>query len=201
MRFLLNTIRYVTIIFSLLFTIPAFTQNEDIKSFPKPFIVKTNLFSLLAQRPTFAIEKVFSKKFSAEFAFVQGHFNNILYRDYYAYNGFLLRAKRYFLPIEFAQLNPFAAVYLGNLKRHIQTEAGLIGTTGWFGYPSKDFFANSIRGGCSLGCTIITKNKIVVELLTSMGYGRYTKIYKEDINQQSKGYLDAQVWFSIGYSF
>ncbi len=200
MNYLPKKIQSSLIICCLFFSVKAFSQN-NLSSFPKPFIVKTNLFSFFAQRPTIAIEKVFSKKASIELAFVQGQFNNILFRDHYAYNGFLVRAKRYFLPIELAQLNPFAAVYMGNLKRTIQTEAGQIGSSSWFGYPSKDFSANSIRGGCSLGCTIITKNKIVVEFLTSMGYGRYTKVYKEDSNHSSKGYLDAQIWCSVGYSF
>ncbi len=201
MPFFTTKIQYAPIIALLLFANLAFSQNKNTQSFPKPFIVKTNLLNLLAQKPTISFEKVFSQKFSAEISFVQGEVNNFLFTDHYAYKGIQLRFKRYFFPFQSGKLNPFSAVYLGNLQRHIQSEGRYFSDNYLFSYPSKDFFANSIRGGLSLGCTIITKNKLAVEILTSTGYGRYTTIYKADTNHKSKGYLDAQIWLSVGYSF
>lgn len=166
----------------------------------KRIVVKTNLLSLVAQRPTVTIEKFFSNSFSTEVAFVQGQFNNFLFTDHYGYNGFLVRAKKYFTELEFGSLSPYAALYVGNLKRNIQT-TGQVDNTGFWGYPSRDFSANSIRGGGSLGLSYLGKSKIIVDGLASLGYGRYMKVDKPDVNQNTTGYLDAQVWLSIGYCF
>lgn len=166
----------------------------------KRVIVKTNLLSLVAQRPTVTIEKVFSNRFSAEVSFVQGQFNNFLLTDHYDYNGFLARAKKYFTDLEFGSLSPYVALYVGNLKRNIQTTRQ-VDNTGFWSYPSRDFSANSIRGGGSLGLSYISKSKIIVDGLASLGYGTYTRVYKPDVNRNSSGYLDAQVWLSVGYCF
>ena len=69
-----------------------YTQSA-LKPLAKRVIVKSNVLSLIAKRPTLSIEKVFSNTFSTELSFVQGQFNNILFTDHYDYNGFLMRAK------------------------------------------------------------------------------------------------------------
>lgn len=189
--------RVFLVALSLFITISANAQ-ETARPLTKRVIVKTNVLSLIAQRPTITVEKVFSKNFSAEASFVQGQFNNLLFTDHYDYNGFLVRAKKYLIDLNFGAISPYAAIYLGNLKRTIQT-AGQIDNTGWFGYPSRNFSANSIRCGGSAGFSYISKSKIIVDGLASLGYGRYTKIYKPDSHWA--GYLDAQLWISIGYCF
>ena len=74
----------------------AFSQDHK-RPLTKTLIVKTNLFNLLAQRPTITIEKPFSETFSAEVSFVQGVVNKVFTDDYhYDYNGFLIRVKKYF---------------------------------------------------------------------------------------------------------
>jgi hypothetical protein len=123
-----------------------------------------------------------------------------LFSDHYDYHGFLIRAKKHFTDFDLENVSPYAALYFGNLKRTIQT-AGRVDNSGWFGYPSRDFSANSIRGGGSLGLSYITKSKIIVDGLMSLGYGAYTKVYKPDVNRNSSGYLDTQLWLSIGYCF
>jgi hypothetical protein len=190
---------FITVIASTL-TISAFSQ-ETSKPLTKRVIVKTNLLSLVAQQPTVTIEKVFSNKFSAEVAFVQGRFNNVLLTNHYNYNGFLIRAKKQFANVDFGNVTPYAAVYVGNLKRNIQTTGEAIGSSGWIGYPSRKFSASSVRGGGTLGLCYISNRKIVVDGLMSLGYGTYTKVYKPGVNSSSTGYLDAQVWLSIGYCF
>jgi hypothetical protein len=145
-----------------------------------------------------AIEKVFSNRVSAEVSFVQGQFNNFLLTDHYDYHGFLIRAKKHLSDIGFNKVSPYAALYAGSLKRTIQT-TGRVDNTGWIGYPSRDFSANSIRGGGSFGLSFITNSKIIIDGQASLGYGKYTRYYKPDRN--SKGYLDAQVWLCIGYCF
>jgi len=178
----------------------AFSQKTS-RPLTKRVIVKANVLSLVAQRPTLTVEKVFSGSFSAEVSFVQGQFNNLPFTDHYDYNGFLVRAKKYFTHLDFGSVSPYAAVYIGNLKRNIQTTGGQIGTGGWIGYPSHNFSANSLRGGGSLGLSYISKSKIIVDGLMSLGYGTYTKVYKPAVNRNSSGYLDAQVWLSVGYCF
>ena len=192
--------RHLLILIALSVTFSAFSQQTS-RPLTKRVIVKTNLLSLVAQRPTVTVEKVFSSSFSAEVSFVQGQFNNFLFTDHYDYNGFLVRAKKYFTNLDFGSVNPYAAVYVGNLKRNIQTTGGQNGGSGWIGYPSRAFSANSVRGGGSLGLSYISKSKIIVDGLMSLGYGTYTKVYKLDVNRSSGGYLDAQVWLSIGYCF
>jgi hypothetical protein len=189
--------QFITLLaFSL--SLCAFSQ-ETSRPLTKRLIIKTNLLSFIAQRPTITIEKVFSNSFSTEVAFVQGEFNNFLFTDHYGYNGFLVRAKKYFTNIEFGRVSPYAGIYVGNLKRTIQT-TGQVDNSGFWGYPSRDFSANSIRGGGSLGIAYISNSKFIFDGLVSLGYGTYTKVYNPDINHSS-GYLDGQVWLSIGYCF
>jgi len=191
--------RHAITLILLTFTMCAFAQ-ETSRPLTKRVIVKTNVLSFLAQRPTVTIEKVFSNRFSAEVSFVQGQFNNFLFTDHYDYNGFLITAKKYFTDLEFGSLSPYAALYLGNLKRNIQTK-GQVDNTGFWGYPSRDFYANSIRGGGSLGLSYFSKSNIIVDGHASLGYGTYTRIYNPDVNRNSTGYLDVQVWLSVGYCF
>jgi hypothetical protein len=191
--------RLAITLIALTFTICACAQ-ETSRPLVKRVIIKTNLLSFLAQRPTVTIEKVFSNRFSAEVSLVQGQFNNLLFTDHYDYNGVLITAKKYFKDLEFGSLSPYAAVYIGNLKRNIHTE-GHVDNTGYWGYPSRNFSANSIRSGGSLGLSYVSKSKMIVDGHASLGYGRYRKIYKPDVNRNSTGYLDVQVWLSVGYCF
>jgi hypothetical protein len=191
--------RILIIALSLFITTSARSQ-EVIKPLKKYFIVKTNVFSLLACRPTITVEKVFTSRFSTEASFVWGEFNNVLLTDHYNYNGFLLRAKHHFSPIELGRASFYGAAYIGTLKRTIFTH-GQSDRSGWIGYTDRYFSAQSIRGGGTLGITQFKQNKWVIDFQTSMGYGRYLNIDKQDPNTYANGYLDMQLWFSIGYCF
>lgn len=182
---------------TLFIAFSAFSQKLE-RSWAKRVIVKTNLMNLLAHSPTLTIEKPFSQQFSAEVSFVQGKVNDIFFYDHYNYSGFLVRAKQYFEKLDYAKLCPYMALYLGNLKRNIQS-VGSTGNYGLFGYPSHDFSANSIRAGGSAGLTFVGKKKFVIDGLISLGYGKYTKYYKPE--KAAKGYLDGQFWLSVGYCF
>ena len=175
-------------------------SQETERGLTKRVMIKTNVLSLFARKPTISVEKAFSRTFAAEVSFVQGVFNDFMFTDQYNYNGFLLRAKKYIIDLEFGSISPYANVYVGTLRRNIQTK-GQTGNNGWFSYPSKDFSANSVRGGGGLGLCYLTKSKFVIDGQINLGYGKYTKIYKPDPNSQSNGYLDAQVWLSFGYCF
>lgn len=185
------------LILAVFITLHALSQKPE-RPWARRVIVKTHLMNLLAQSPTLTIEKPFSQEFSVEVSFVRGKVNDIFYYDHYNYNGFLVRAKRYFEKLDYAKLCPYIALYLGNLKRNIQS-AGSAGVYGLFGYPSHDFSANSIRAGGSAGLTFVGKKRFVIEGLISLGYGKYTKYYKPE--KATKGYLDAQFWLSVGYCF
>ncbi|QMU28055.1 hypothetical protein [Adhaeribacter radiodurans] len=170
------------------------------RSLEKRVLVKTNLFSLIAQKPTFSLEKIFKRGYSAEISFVQGEFNFFFFTDHYQYQGFLIRTKKYLGDMEFSKLNPYMAVYTGTLKRTIQTE-GQSNNAGWFGFSTRNFSSNSIRGGGSFGLAYFSKSKIVLDGQTSLGYGRYIHLNQANPNTYAKGYLDMQVWLSVGYAF
>lgn len=195
--------RYFTLLcittFLALITVPAKAQ-ETPRPLGKRVIVKSNILNLLAHRPAVSIEKYFNKSFSTEVSFVQGEFNNFLLTDHYDYKGFLLRAKKHFVNIELSHVSPYAGMYAGNLKRNIQTE-GYVDNTGLVSYPDRDFSANSIRGGGSFGLSYFTRNYFVFDTQSSFGYGRYINIDKNDPDTYSMGYLDIQLWLSVGYCF
>lgn len=195
-----NYVRQLFFFAALAGALPVFSQ-ETAKPLTKSVIVTINVFSLVAQRPTVTLGKFFGNSFSTEISFVQGRFNNFLFTDHYDYSGFLIRAKKYFTDVRFGNLSPYAALYVGSLKRTIQTTGRQIGNNGWIGYPSRDFSANSIRGGGSLGIAYISRGKIIVDGLVSLGYGTYTKVYKPDLTRNANGYVDAQLWLSVGYCF
>lgn len=190
--------RHIILIAIFFLAATAFSQNKPLD---KRIILKTNILSLIAKRPTISIEKAFSKTFSTEISFVQGEFNNFLFTDHYDYNGFLIRFKKYLEPTEYSTINAYFAGYMGNLKRNIQTEGQSIGSSGFFGYPSRDFSSNSLRFGGSFGLLYVTKSRIVIDGQASLGYGRYLNIDKADPSTYSRGFLDTQIWLSIGYSF
>ncbi len=185
---------------TLLSAITVFSQ-ETRRPFPKEIILKSNLLSLLAQRPTFSIEKVLPGNFTAEVSFVQGQFNHILFTDHVDYKGYLLRVKKHFSDIKPGSASLYGGLYLGTLKRRIYTAPGRFEIGNLYSSPGRDFSANSIRGGESLGCMYISKSRIVIDALISLGYGRYVKVYKTDSSHDPKAYLDAQVWLSVGYCF
>ncbi len=114
------------------------------------------MLSLLAQKPTISAEKFFGETVSIELSFVQGEFNNLLFTDHYDYCGALARAKKYFNRPDFGMVASYGAIYAGILRRNIHT-VGRTDNSGWFSYPSRDFSANSLRGGGSFGVTWIIK--------------------------------------------
>lgn len=188
-------VKHFLLITATFFVISAFSQNFK-ERLTRSIIVKTNLTNLLAQRPTFTIEKPFSKTFSAEISFVQGEVNNFLFTDHYDYSGILIRARKYFTDLNYGEVSPYAAWYIGNLKRNIYSK-GYVDNTGFFSYPNRNFSAASVRTGCSLGLAFIGKKKFVADGMLGLGFGKYTKYYKPDT--KSKGYFDCQIWLSIGY--
>jgi len=163
-------------------------------------IVKSNLLNLLAKRPAISIEKAFNKTSSAEISFVWGQFDRVLLADRYEYSGALLRVKKHFNEIKTSRLNPYIGIYAGSLYRDIKRDS-YVDNTGFFGYRGKDFAANSIRTGFSGGLSYITSNHFIIEAQNSYGYGRYFNIKRSDNDANAKGYLDVQVWFSVGYCF
>lgn len=174
--------------------------SQDKSTLSKSLIIKTNLLNLIAQGPAISVEKQFTNHWSLEVSYVQGHVDNWLFRDYYGYNGFLLRAKKYSRDLSFNNLNPYTALYLGNLNRMIYNE-GSVDHTGFFSFPTTDFQTNSIRGGGSLGVNYITSSRIIFDAQTSLGYGRHFNLKEARAGESPKGYLDAQLWLSIGYCF
>lgn len=166
----------------------------------KKIIVKSNLLSLVAKRPTLSLEKVFKNRLSTELCYVQGEFNNILFTDHYHYSGFLLRIKKYANNFDVGKISPFIGGYAGNLKRNIYNK-GWVDNSGFISFPSRNFSANSVRGGGTMGFSYISKKKWVLEGLAGLGYGRYINYDRHDPNTYMGGYLDMQTWFSVGYCF
>lgn len=177
--------------------------QETTTSYANRWIIKTNVLSLFAQRPTIILERTFGSSFSLEGAYTQGKFNNILFTDNYEYNGFLIRAKKYFVNYDYEMMLPYAGIYAGNLHRLIQTTGQTLDNSaiGFFSYPSRKFSGHSIRSGTSLGLSYFTKSRITLDGQTSVGYGRYLNLDLSDPNTYSKGHPDFQVWLAIGYCF
>ncbi len=96
--------------------------QETPRSFENRWLVKTNVLSLLAKRPTVTIERTVGSSFSLEGSYSQGKFNNLLFTDHYEYKGFLLRAKKYFVDFDYEVMLPYAGIYTGNLHRSIRTK-------------------------------------------------------------------------------
>jgi hypothetical protein len=186
----------ITSIIYFLLIAPAFCQNKKSKK-PETLIVKTNLLNLAAKGPSISFEKFLSKSFSFVLAYMKGQFNDFLLTDHYDYNGLLLRGKKYFHEINKGDITPYIGAYTGVLHRNIHT----VGQSGLFGYPDRDFSANSIRSGFSMGGLWLLKNNFVIDLQSSLGYGRYINIDKNDPDTYSNGYLDIQIWTSVGYYF
>lgn len=193
---------FLTLTFTVFYSCFSYNaiSQETIRPLNQTVVLKTNVLNLIARGPSVSIEKFFPDRFSAELSFVSGRFDNILVADYYDYNGFLLRGKKYFTDVDFGKISPFGGIYAGNLKRNIQRDQ-YVNSSGYFGWPGRDFSANSIRAGASFGLTYITKSRVLIEGLGSLGYGVYTTVYKQDIERRPTRYLDTQTWLSLGYCF
>ncbi|UKT65675.1 DUF3575 domain-containing protein [Pedobacter mucosus] len=172
-----------------------FAQRQD------DIIVKSNLLNLIAKRPSFSLEKNFSQQYGLELSYTFGEYKNLPFRDYYQYNGFLLRAKKYFKPIETKQINPFYGIYIGNLNKTVVSH-GTVDNTGFVSIGSNNNFnANSIRYGGTLGLLYVPKRHFVLEALTGAGYGNYFNVDNKLNTEPPKGYFDIHFWLSVGYRF
>lgn len=165
-------------------------------------IVKTNLLNLVAKRPSISLEKTFFNIYGLELSYASGEMRHMLSRDYYEYEGFLLRAKKYLVPIEKREANAFYGLYVGTLKKTIQNQGrsgeGFFDTS----TATRDFKANSVRFGGNFGVMFIPAKHLTLEALTGFGYGKYFNMKSNPIySAPPKGYLDFQLWLSVGYYF
>ena len=163
-------------------------------------MIKTNLTNLIFNNPTISLEKFIVKSVSLEASMIQGNTSLIPFIDDYKYDGFLLRAKKFVNTPLYGNFSPYGAVYLGNLNRDIYYE-GYVDHTGFVVVASKKFKDQSIRGGGSAGLIYSTKSKIIFDAQTSLGYGKYLNRDKGFPTKHGGGYLDIQIWFSVGYGF
>lgn len=192
--------KHSLVLFGFFILFGLYSHSQMAKPLEKRILLKSNLLSLVAGQPTFSLEKFLTKKVSIEVSFVKGQFNNFLFTDHYDYNGILIRTKLFPHDVEFGLLHPYGGFYLGNLKRNIKTQSRST-NNGWFGYPSRDFSSNSIRGGGTLGLAFFSKSKFIIDGQTSIGYGKYIHLDKSDPSTYGNGYLDMQLWLSFGYCF
>lgn len=187
--------KYLFLIIIIFLATRSFSQQKN------RFIIKSNLLNLIAKNPAISIEKAFSNTFSLEASYVSGKTNILPFTDQYAYKGFLLRTKKYLSETKINDLNLYYGYYVGNLNREIKS-AGYAHQTGFFGIASRDFTSNSVRSGGSLGVAYQLRNNIVFDASASLGYGRYFNTKNNNAtNFPPKGYLDTQIWFSVGYGF
>ena len=161
-------------------------------------LVKTNVLNALAKRPAISIEKTFDDKYGLELSYTTGELN--WGRDY-KFDGFLLRAKIYSDKIETNAIAPFYGLYVGNLNKKILSNAE-VDRTGFVSIGrNRNFEANSIRDGVNAGLLFIPKKRFILEGTTALGYGKYFNIKNYIPNPAPKGYLDFQLWLSVGYYF
>jgi len=172
-----------------------FAQNEP------GLMIKTNILNLIAKRPAIAIEQTFSDFYGLELAYTSGEIKNLGYRDYFHYEGFLLRAKKYIRPIKKREANAFYGVYFGNLDKTVVSHRS-VDETGIFSWGrNRDFSAGSLRYGGTFGVSFIPGKHFLLEGLTGLGYGDYYHVHNNLKNRLPGGYFDFQLWLSIGYSF
>lgn len=161
-------------------------------------LVKTNVLNALAKRPALSVEKTFADKYGLELSYTTGELN--WGRDY-KFNGFLLRAKIYSDQIETNALIPFYGLYVGNLNKQIISNA-TVDNTGFFSIGrNRNFEANSFRSGINIGFLFIPKKRFILEGTTALGYGKYFNVKNYISDPMPKGYLDFQLWLSVGYYF
>lgn len=182
------------ILFLFLISFTAFAQEY------KGVIVKSNLINLLAKRPAISVEKALSSSFSLEASYVTGETTAMPFADEYSYNGFLLRGKKYLSVLQKNKSNLYYGAYFGNLNRTIKKE-GYVHPTGFFlSSPDRNFSSRSVRTGGSLGILFIPIPNIIIDGSASLGYGRYFDTKNKSLQLAPRGYMDAQIWFSVGYS-
>jgi len=161
--------------------------------------LKTNLLNLAAKRPSFSVEKMIKQYYGLEFSYSSGELN--WGRDY-RYDGFLLRAKRYVSEIRTNEAIPFFGIYAGNLNKKIISNNAYTHPTGYLSFGNdRNFKANSIRSGVNAGVLYLPAKRILLEVTTGGGYGKYFNIESFEEKKPPKGYVDFQLWLSAGYSF
>lgn len=176
-----------------------FVANATIAQKPIGIYVKTNLLNLVAKRPSFSIEKTITQNYGLELSYTSGELN--WGRDY-EYNGFLLRGKMYLYEIKQHEITPFFGIYAGNLNKKIISNNAYVHPTGYLSFGNnRNFKANSIRSGINLGFLYIPTKRFLLETTTGLGYGKYFNVETYQGKDAPKGYLDFQLWLSIGYSF
>jgi hypothetical protein len=160
--------------------------------------VKSNLSNLLAKKPSFSIEKTFRQRYGLELSYSSGELN--WGRDY-KFSGFLLRGKMYAYKIKSKEITPFWGLYAGNLDKTIISNAE-VDNTGFISIGrNRNFEANSVRSGVNVGFIYLPFKRLILETTTGLGYGKYFNI-KNNLHQAApKGYLDFQLWLSVGYTF
>jgi hypothetical protein len=175
----------------------------------KPFVpkrslmIKTNLLNLLALRPTLTIEKPLSSHWSVGISYVNGQFNRVLLTDHYRYDGFTLDTKYYFNRLNYDSFSPYVSMYVGNLNRRLCSDAKTLDEpVGLFGVGARDFYGQSVRMGFNIGGQYLFTNRISLDGHVGLGYGKYYKQHNRvDPMAKSDGYIDANLWLSIGYCF
>lgn len=184
--------KFIPVIFFCFLTIAAQSQERI------GLAVKTNVLNALAKRPGISIEKTFNDKYGLELSYTTGKLN--WGRDYEFY-GFLLRAKIYSDKIESNAIIPFYGLYVGNLNKRIVSKAS-VDNTGFVSIGrNRNLEANSFRTGANIGFLFIPKKRFILEGTTALGYGRYFNMKNYISDAAPKGYLDFQLWLSVGYYF
>ena len=161
--------------------------------------VKSNLLNLLAKQPSFSIEKTFRQRYGLELSYSSGELS--WGRDY-KFSGFLLRGKVYAYDIEAKEITPFWGLYAGNLNKTIVSNNAYVHPTGFLSFGNnRNFKANSIRSGMNLGFLYLPTKRFLIETTTGLGYGKYFNLETFQDTAAPKGYLDFQLWLSVGYTF
>lgn len=164
--------------------------------------IKTNLLNLLAQRPTLTIEKPLTSHWSVGLSYVNGQFNRILLTDHYRYDGFILDTRYHLNRLDYNAFSPYVSMYVGNLNRRLYSEGITLDRIGYIGFGARDFSGQSVRMGANIGGQYLFTNRISLDGHIGVGYGKYYKQFdKADSLTKSDGYLDANLWLSIGYCF
>lgn len=179
-----------------------YAQEENLVP-RRSIMIKTNLLNLLALRPTLTIEKPLSSHWSVGLSYVNGQFNRVLLTDHYQYDGFTIDTRYYFNELKYDSFSPYISMYVGNLNRRLRSDAKTLNEpVGLFGVGARDFYGQSVRTGVNIGGQYLFTNRISLDGHVGLGYGKYYKQFdRADPTARSDGYIDANLWLSIGYCF
>lgn len=165
-----------------------FSQKEWIR---RP-VIQTNIFNLLGQGPSLALDIPVSKKISIRPSAAFGKFN---WGDF----GGLHKYKSYETEVKKHRNNSYYGGYIKHITRTVNSEEKDIVVFIPISYD-RNFKGNAFAVGALTGIEAPLGKRFIIDLNFQLGYGRYYKMTEEfAYNLPSANFIDLRVAFWIGF--